>query len=136
MIRQESLGDGVALIVFDSEGPVNTLGAKDNVEFSDLIDSLLADASIKGIVLTSAKRDFLAGGDLDQLRRVQTPADAIAIVTPFLKAIRKLETGGKPVVAALNGTALGGGFELALACHRRIAADVPSARFGLPEVTL
>ena len=66
----------------------------------------------------------------------QTPADAIAIVTPFLKALRKLETGGKPVVAALNGTALGGGFELALACHRRIAADVPSARFGLPEVTL
>jgi len=87
-------------------------------------------------VLTSEKRDFLAGGDLDQLRRVQTPADAITIVTPFLKALRKLETGGKPVVAALNGTALGGGFELALACHRRIAADVPSARFGLPEVTL
>jgi 3-hydroxyacyl-CoA dehydrogenase/enoyl-CoA hydratase/3-hydroxybutyryl-CoA epimerase len=136
MIRQEDLGGGVALIVFDSEGPVNTLGAQDNVEFANLIDRLLADASVKGIVLTSAKRDFLAGGDLDQLRRVAAPADAIAIVTPFLKAIRKLETGGKPVVAALNGTALGGGFELALACHRRIAADVPSARFGLPEVTL
>ncbi|MGD9922318.1 MAG: 3-hydroxyacyl-CoA dehydrogenase NAD-binding domain-containing protein [Pseudorhodoplanes sp.] len=136
MIRQEDLGDGVALLVFDSPGPVNTLGAQDNVEFANLIDRLLADDSVKGIVLTSAKRDFLAGGDLDQLRRVQTPADAIAIVTPFLKAIRKLETGGKPVVAALNGTALGGGFELALACHRRIAADVPSARFGLPEVTL
>ena len=115
---------------------MNTLGAQDNVEFADLIDRLIADASVKGIVLTSDKRDFLAGGDLDQLRRVATPADAIAIVTPFLKAIRKLETGGKPVVAALNGTALGGGFELALACHRRIAADVPSARFGLPEVTL
>ncbi|HWV43205.1 3-hydroxyacyl-CoA dehydrogenase NAD-binding domain-containing protein [Pseudorhodoplanes sp.] len=136
MIRQESLGDGIALLVFDSPGPVNTLGAEDNVEFAALIDRLLADESVKGIVLTSEKRDFLAGGDLDQLRRVETPADAIAIVTPFLKAIRKLETGGKPVVAALNGTALGGGFELALACHRRIAADVPSARFGLPEVTL
>ena len=136
MIRQEELGDGIALIVFDSPGPVNTLGAQDNVEFADLIDRLLADETVKGIVLTSAKRDFLAGGDLDQLRRVAAPADAIAIVTPFLKALRKLETGGKPVVAALNGTALGGGFELALACHRRIAADVPSARFGLPEVTL
>jgi 3-hydroxyacyl-CoA dehydrogenase/enoyl-CoA hydratase/3-hydroxybutyryl-CoA epimerase len=136
MIRHDSLGDGIALVVFDSEGPVNTLGAQDNVEFATLIDRLLADESVKGIVLTSEKRDFLAGGDLDQLRRVQVPADAIAIVTPFLKAIRKLETGGKPVVAALNGTALGGGFELALACHRRIAADVPSARFGLPEVTL
>jgi 3-hydroxyacyl-CoA dehydrogenase/enoyl-CoA hydratase/3-hydroxybutyryl-CoA epimerase len=136
MIRQEDLGDGVALIVFDSDGPVNTLGAQDNVAFAALIDRLLADEQVKGIVLTSAKRDFLAGGDLDQLRRVATPADAIAIVTPFLKAIRRLETGGKPVVAALNGTALGGGFELALACHRRIAADVLSARFGLPEVTL
>lgn len=136
MIRQEDLGDGVALIVFDSPGPVNTLGAQDNVEFANLIDRLLADEAVKGIVLTSAKRDFLAGGDLDQLRRVATPADAIAIVTPFLKALRRLETGGKPVVAALNGTALGGGFELALACHRRIAADVSSARFGLPEVTL
>lgn len=136
MIRQDTLGDGVALIVFDSEGPVNTLGAKDNVAFAELIERLLADGEVKGIVLTSAKRDFLAGGDLDQLRRVATPADAIAIVTPFLKALRRLETGGKPVVAALNGTALGGGYELALACHRRIAADVPSARFGLPEVTL
>ncbi len=136
MIRQEDLGDGVALLVFDSAGPVNTLGAQDNVEFANLIDRLLADEAVKGIVLTSAKRDFLAGGDLDQLRRVATPADAIAIVTPFLEAIRKLETGGKPVVAALNGTALGGGFELGLACHRRIAADVPQARFGLPEVTL
>jgi 3-hydroxyacyl-CoA dehydrogenase/enoyl-CoA hydratase/3-hydroxybutyryl-CoA epimerase len=136
MIRQDSLGDGIALLVFDSPGPVNTLGAQDNVEFAALIDRLLADESVKGIVLTSEKRDFLAGGDLDQLRRVQAPADAIAIVTPFLKALRKLETGGKPVVAALNGTALGGGYELALACHRRIAADVASARFGLPEVTL
>ena len=136
MIRQEDLGDGIALIVFDSEGPVNTLGAQDNVAFAGLIDRLLSDETVKGIVLSSAKRDFLAGGDLDQLRRVQTPADAIAIVTPFVKAIRKLETGGKPVVAALNGAALGGGFELALACHRRIAADVPHARFGLPEVTL
>jgi 3-hydroxyacyl-CoA dehydrogenase/enoyl-CoA hydratase/3-hydroxybutyryl-CoA epimerase len=136
MIRQEDLRDGIALVVFDSPGPVNTLGAPDNLEFAGLIDRLLADDTIKGIVLTSEKRDFLAGGDLDQLRRVQAPADAIAIVTPFLKAIRKLEAGGKPVIAALNGTALGGGFELALACHRRIAADVPAARFGLPEVTL
>jgi 3-hydroxyacyl-CoA dehydrogenase/enoyl-CoA hydratase/3-hydroxybutyryl-CoA epimerase len=136
MIRQESLGDGIALVVFDSPGPVNALSGEDNVAFANLIESLIADEAVKGIVLTSRKRDFVAGGDLDQLRRVQTPADAIAIVTPFLKALRRLETGGKPVVAALNGTALGGGFELALACHRRIAADVPSARFGLPEVTL
>jgi 3-hydroxyacyl-CoA dehydrogenase/enoyl-CoA hydratase/3-hydroxybutyryl-CoA epimerase len=136
MIRQQDLGDGIALLVFSSSGPVNTLGAADNIELAGLIDRLMADEAVKGIVLSSDKRDFLAGGDLDQLRRVQTPTDAIAIVTPFLKALRKLETGGKPVVAALNGTALGGGFELALACHRRIAADQPSARFGLPEVTL
>lgn len=136
MISRKDLGDGIVLILFSSDGPVNTLGRDDNQQFAALIDELLADSSVKGIVLSSDKRDFLAGGDLDELRAVQKPADAIAIVTPFIKAIRKLETGGKPVVAALNGTALGGGFELALACHRRIAADQPSARFGLPEVTL
>ncbi|ARP99639.1 3-hydroxyacyl-CoA dehydrogenase NAD-binding domain-containing protein [Pseudorhodoplanes sinuspersici] len=136
MITRKNLGDGVVLVLFSGDGPVNTLGRADNERFAALIDELLAEPSVKGIVLSSDKRDFLAGGDLDELRAVQTPADAIAIVTPFLKAIRKLETGGKPVVAALNGTALGGGFELALACHRRIAADQPSARFGLPEVTL
>jgi 3-hydroxyacyl-CoA dehydrogenase/enoyl-CoA hydratase/3-hydroxybutyryl-CoA epimerase len=136
MISRKDLGDGIVLILFSSDGPVNTLGRDDNQQFAALIDELLADSSAKGIVLSSDKRDFLAGGDLDELRAVQKPADAIAIVTPFIKAIRKLETGGKPVVAALNGTALGGGFELALACHRRIAADQPSARFGLPEVTL
>src|SRR5262245_6820362 len=111
MIRREDLGDGVALVVFDSAGPVNTLGAADNLEFLALIDRLMADEAVKGIVLTSEKRDFLAGGDLDQLRRVATPDDAIAMVTPILAAMRKLETGGKPVVAALNGTALGGGLE-------------------------
>src|SRR5690606_6980770 len=70
------------------------------------------------------------------LRAARTPADIVAIVSPFLAAIRKLETCGRPVVAALNGTALGGGYEIALGCHRRIAADRPDALFGLPEAGL
>jgi 3-hydroxyacyl-CoA dehydrogenase / enoyl-CoA hydratase / 3-hydroxybutyryl-CoA epimerase len=136
MIRREDLGDGIALLVFSSDGPVNTLGRADNLQFAELVETLIADSAVKGVVLTSDKREFLAGGDLDELRPVRTPQDAIAIVTPFIKAIRRMETGGKPFVAALNGTALGGGYELALACHRRIAADASSARFGLPEATL
>jgi 3-hydroxyacyl-CoA dehydrogenase/enoyl-CoA hydratase/3-hydroxybutyryl-CoA epimerase len=136
MIRRQDLGDGVALLAFAGEGRVNTLGSATNRDFAALIDEVLEDAAVRGIVIGSDRAEFLAGGDLEELRAVRTPQQAIGIVAPFLAALRRMETGGKPVVAALNGTALGGGLELALACHRRIAADNPAARFGLPEVTL
>ncbi|MEO6339565.1 MAG: 3-hydroxyacyl-CoA dehydrogenase NAD-binding domain-containing protein, partial [Caulobacteraceae bacterium] len=97
---------------------------------------LLADDAIKGIVIGSEKKDFAAGADITELVKVKTPAEGAALVGPMLATMRRIETGGKPVVAALTGTALGGGLELALACHRRIAADNPKAIFGLPEITL
>ena len=136
MIRREKRDGGIALLTLHTDGPLNTLTRAFNEAFLACVDEVLADPDVTGIVITSDKDGFAAGGDLDELRAATTPADIVAIVAPFLAALRKLETGGKPVVAALNGTALGGGFELALACHRRIAADRPDAQFGLPEAGL
>ncbi len=136
MIRTEIRPDGVALVTIDTPGSQNALDHAFNTAFDREIAGLLANEAVKGVVVTSGKDSFAAGGDLQQLLAVKSPAEARAIVEPFLAALRKLETGGKPVVAALNGTALGGGYELALAAHRRIAADRPDAQFGLPETTL
>ncbi|RST85024.1 3-hydroxyacyl-CoA dehydrogenase [Aquibium carbonis] len=136
MISRTDLGGGVALLTIETAGPVNTLTKAFNHALLRLVDEIVADDAVTGIVITSAKDGFAAGGDLDELRAARTPADITAIVAPFLAAIRKLETCGRPVVAALNGTALGGGYELALGCHRRIAADRPDAVFGLPEAGL
>jgi 3-hydroxyacyl-CoA dehydrogenase/enoyl-CoA hydratase/3-hydroxybutyryl-CoA epimerase len=94
--------------------------------------------SITGVVVTSAKKTFFAGGDLKGIIQV-TPehaGEAFAEVEEIKADLRKLETLGVPVVAAINGAALGGGLEIALACHRRIAADVKGSAIGLPEVSL
>src|SRR5690606_16523801 len=93
------------------------------------------------IVLTSVKPgSFIAGADLSIMKDMTgegvTPAHASARIGVMGAALRRLETSGKPVVAASPGTALGGGLEVMLACHYRIAADEPKARIGLPEVTL
>ena len=99
---------------------------------------LLADpTSIRGVVVSSAKTTFFAGGDLAVLQAA-LPQDALRIrreVDSIKRQLRRLETIGRPVVAAINGAALGGGFEIALACHVRIAVDDPGTRVGLPEVT-
>lgn len=136
MINQQDLGDGVVALLYACEGPVNTLGSAENRELADKTAQLLADPAVKGLVIGSEKADFVAGGDLKELQAATDPAAVKAIVGPFLQALRQMEKSGKPVVAAMPGTALGGGLELALACHCRIAADNPAARFGLPEVTL
>ncbi|WP_187969034.1 FAD-dependent oxidoreductase [Aquibium microcysteis] len=136
MISRTDLGDGIVLLTIETSGPVNTLTKAFNQAFLQMVEEIVADDAVTGIVMTSAKDGFAAGGDLDELRAARVPADIVAIVSPFLAAIRKLETCGRPVVAALNGTALGGGYELALGCHRRIAADRPDALFGLPEAGL
>ena len=90
------------------------------------------------MIIASAKKTFFAGGDLNDLIKV-TPEDAgefARSVREGKAVLRRLETLGKPVVAAINGAALGGGFEIALACHQRIVVDDPKAVVGFPEVTL
>lgn len=136
MIRQQDLGDGVVALMLASDGVVNTLDGAMNHALDEWAARLTADEAVRGIVIGSDKDDFAAGGDLQELMAARSPAQVRAIVQPFLSALRRLERGGKPVVAAINGTALGGGLELALACHHRIVADRPAARLGLPEVTL
>ena len=133
MINLTHLDGGIARLEIATPGPANTLSKPFNEAFLSQVEGVAADQMVKGILLASAKDDFAVGGDLDELYAATSPQDISAIVDPFGKALRVLETCGKPVAAALNGSALGGGYEIALAAHRRFAASMGGARFGLPE---
>ncbi|MGP4844884.1 3-hydroxyacyl-CoA dehydrogenase NAD-binding domain-containing protein [Marinobacter sp. 1Y8] len=117
----------------------NTMNSDFRTALSDTVSRVQQDlANISGIILTSGKRTFFAGGDLNELYRV-TPDQAgefEAMVTSLKRQMRVLETCGKPIVAAINGSALGGGLELCLACHHRVVLDDEAIQLGLPEVTL
>jgi 3-hydroxyacyl-CoA dehydrogenase/enoyl-CoA hydratase/3-hydroxybutyryl-CoA epimerase len=139
-ILHQKADNGIVTLTFDAEGQsVNTLNDAMRECFEQRVAQLEAEKdAIAGVILISAKDTFFAGGDLNRLYGMQ-PADAadLFIATEEGKRrLRRLETLGKPVVAALNGTALGGGFEIALACHHRIALDRAKAQFGFPEATL
>ncbi|MCG6500305.1 3-hydroxyacyl-CoA dehydrogenase NAD-binding domain-containing protein, partial [Kitasatospora sp. A2-31] len=139
-IRWEQDQDGVVTLVLDDPTQsVNTMNEAFTADFEATVERLagLGD-ELRGVVVTSAKKTFFAGGDLRMLSAAR-PEDAAAVFEKSMRikrALRTLETLGKPVVAALNGSALGGGLEIALACHHRIALDTPASRIGLPEVTL
>ncbi|MSR16148.1 MAG: 3-hydroxyacyl-CoA dehydrogenase [Gammaproteobacteria bacterium] len=131
--------DGIALITIDVQGrPMNVITPEFVQELTDATQRLASDAAIRGAVITSSKADFMAGADLKWLLAsmdtIKDAKSAMAFAVPLNTLYRKLETCGKPLVAAINGTALGGGLELALACHYRVAADNPATRIGLPEV--
>ncbi|MCW2823124.1 MAG: 3-hydroxyacyl-CoA dehydrogenase, partial [Aeromicrobium sp.] len=141
-VRYEVEG-GIANIVLDDPNQsANTMNADYAASMEAAVDQLVKDiandpASIKGVIVSSAKKTFFAGGDL-KLMTQATPADAQRLfdeVETIKATLRKLETSGKPVVAAINGAALGGGLEIALACHHRIAVD-GGYSVGLPEATL
>ncbi|MFI6225971.1 3-hydroxyacyl-CoA dehydrogenase NAD-binding domain-containing protein [Micromonospora echinospora] len=139
-IRWEYGDDGVVLLTLDHPGrSANVMNADFGASLTATVDRLEAERDrIAGVIVTSAKKTFFAGGDLDALLRL-TPADAGASEadTRLLKnTVRRLETLGRPVVAAINGSALGGGLELALGCHHRIVLDDPAIEIGFPEVTL
>jgi 3-hydroxyacyl-CoA dehydrogenase/enoyl-CoA hydratase/3-hydroxybutyryl-CoA epimerase len=138
-IRYE-LADGIATITFDEQGsPVNTMC----LQWQDDLDAIAAQvdrdkAQLKGIVLASAKSTFFAGADLKGVMR-STEADGPRVfreIERIKKNFRTIETQGVPVVSCLNGAALGGGWEVALVGHHRIAVNNPKIQFGLPEITL
>lgn len=140
IIRWDHDSDGiVTLTIDDPTATANTLTDAYVAAMSEAIDRLYAERdSITGVVVTSAKKTFFAGADLTVIRQAG-PGDAQVLFdgsTRIKADLRRLETLGKPVVAAINGAALGGGLELALACHHRIAADAPGSQIGLPEVML
>ncbi|MFS8477482.1 MAG: 3-hydroxyacyl-CoA dehydrogenase NAD-binding domain-containing protein [Micromonosporaceae bacterium] len=139
MISIERRSDGIAVLTIDDPTQsANAISTAFVRSLSSAVEQLAAEReSLAGVIVTSAKDTFVVGMDLKEFSAGQADPRAVFTLAATLKdAFRRLETLGRPVVAALNGTALGGGFELALACHRRIAVDRPDARFGLPEVTL
>ncbi|MFF2407754.1 3-hydroxyacyl-CoA dehydrogenase NAD-binding domain-containing protein [Streptomyces sp. NPDC058092] len=139
-IRWEQDETGVVTLVLDDpDQSANTM----NQAFKDSIAAIADRAeaekeSIRGIIYTSAKKTFFAGGDLKDMIKVgpSSAQQAFDTGTAIKNSLRRIETLGKPVVAAINGAALGGGYEIALASHHRVALDAPGSRIGLPEVTL
>ncbi|MFJ4713388.1 3-hydroxyacyl-CoA dehydrogenase NAD-binding domain-containing protein [Streptomyces sp. NPDC088785] len=139
-IRWEQDDTGIVTLVLDDpHQSANTM----NQAFKDSIAAIADRAeaerdAIRGIIYTSAKKTFFAGGDLKDMMKAG-PEDAQAVFETGLgikNSLRRIETLGKPVVAAINGAALGGGYEIALASHHRVALDAPGSKIGLPEVTL
>jgi 3-hydroxyacyl-CoA dehydrogenase / enoyl-CoA hydratase / 3-hydroxybutyryl-CoA epimerase len=128
--------DGIAVATMNLPGrPMNVVG---DVLMQGIADALkaLAAPGVKGLVLTSGKADFCAGGDLDRMAQWTKPEEAFEAANAMKAVLRALETQGKPVVAAINGHALGGGLEIALACHARIVLDDGRLKLGQPEVKL
>lgn len=139
MINYAVDGDGIATIIWDMPGrSMNVLNEASITAFAEAAQKAVADPNVKGVIIGSGKADFIAGADLEMLLNTDT-SDAARLMDQFSqlqRLFRSFETSGKPFVAAINGTALGGGLEICLACHYRIAADNPKAKIGQPEVKL
>lgn len=132
--------DGIAEIVWDLPGrSVNVLNPESLAAFAAAVDRVLGDPAIRGAIVTSAKSGFIAGADhawLSALAAGATAPELLETVMGVQTLFRRIEKASKPFVAALNGTARAGGFELALACHYRIGVDDANAQVGLPEATV
>jgi 3-hydroxyacyl-CoA dehydrogenase/enoyl-CoA hydratase/3-hydroxybutyryl-CoA epimerase len=138
-IRYETGGNAVVTLTFDAPGAVNTMTPEWQSAFAEAVDRIVADKDkIKGVILASAKTTFFAGAELKNILKLK-PSDAPTLfreIEATKRSFRRLETMGKPVVAAINGAALRGGFEVALAAHYRICIANPKTQLGFPEVTL
>ena len=145
----EADADGIALVTWDSpDKSMNVLDVRTIEELGAIVDQTTADAAVKGVVVTSGKEAFSAGADLSMLdgmnktfaEMLKSKGNEAAQQMLFdesrklSQTLRRIETSGKPWVAAINGLALGGAFELTLACHYRVASDNPKLRVGLPEI--
>jgi enoyl-CoA hydratase len=128
-----NVADRIATVTVNRPDKLNALNNRVIAELGEMIDSLRADRDVGGIILTGAGRAFIAGADISELEQVAGDS-AEALAKRGQAVFRRFETSPKPTIAAVNGFALGGGCELAMACHVRIASE--SAKFGQPEVKL
>ena len=139
-IKWDKDADGIVTLTLDDPtGGANVMNEHYKESMHKAVERLVAEKdSITGVVITSGKKTFFAGGDLNGIIQItpERAGEAFAEVEEIKADLRTLETLGVPVVAAINGAALGGGLEIALACHHRIAADVKGSQIGLPEVSL
>ena len=133
-----TIDNGTAVVTLDVPGaPVNTLSTAVAQEFDGLLTRLEHDPLVRAIVLASAKPDnFIAGADIEEFTRLRTAEEATALSRRAQELMNRVAASSKPVVAAIHGGCLGGGLELALACHWRVATDHPRTQLGLPEVQL
>src|SRR6201991_4345115 len=147
----ETDADGIAVVTWDIPGrSMNVLDETSINEIEAIIKQTTEDAAIKGVVITSAKEAFCAGADLTMMEGMshtyqkllkekgEVAANQVLFEQSrrFSQVFRSIETSGKPWVAAINGLALGGGFEITLSCHYRVAAENPKTRLGLPEIKI
>lgn len=136
-VRIERGDDGVAVLTIDLPGePVNVLGEALAAAMKEAWPALQSDPKVKAIVLTSGKKDFLVGADIKLLTTLKTASEATESARKAQQQFEELARSEKPLVAAIHGQALGGGCELAMACHYRIASDDRKTALGLPEVML
>ena len=139
-LRYELADDGIATITFDEPGsPVNTMTLQWQHDLAEAADCLVRDKErIKGVLLASAKSTFFAGAELKGVLKLKAEdaAEGFTRIEALKRSFRRIETLGRPVVALLNGAALGGGWEVALAAHARFALDDKKIQFGTPEVSL
>lgn len=136
-INYEQDEQGIVTLTMDMNGrSANVLNEQFFAALEETLHKLASDGSVKGVILTSGKKLFMAGADIDTMFASNDPQVHFDGSQAIKVLFRRLETLGKPVVAAINGTALGGGFELALACHYRIALDDDRIQLGFPEVGL
>lgn len=130
--------EGVAVVTFDLvDDPVNKLTASVRIEFEEVLARLRADEKVRAVVFRSGKPEsFIAGADIEEFTRLQSQPELEALSRGGQEMLHRVADFPKPIIAAIHGACLGGGFELALACHYRIATDHPKTSLGLPEVQL
>ena len=127
------LRDGVAVFTMDNP-PVNQLSQHFVLELAEAFTEAYKDEAIKAIVLTGTEKNFIAGADITQVRGVKIKDEILPRLKDYNRFLNNIETGSKPVIAAINGNCLGGGLEIAMVCHYRIAAQ--GVNLGQPEVQL
>ncbi len=133
-IVKVSVEEGVAIVTIDRP-PVNALNRQTIQELDQMVTSLKADQAVKVVILTGGGSfAFVAGADIKEISQLRSGQEAAEVAAQGQAVIMKIQRLGKPVIAAINGVCLGGGNELAMACHLRIAGD--RARFGQPEISL